>query len=205
MSLNDKPDAYERFAARYEEERIPWDDPAPPPEIAELAQVLPPGRALDLGCGYGRASVFLAQHGWRVNGIDFIPKAIAVAWERAAAAGVADRIDFHVASAAKLDFLTPPYDLAIDVGCMHSFSEELLRAYSDELARLLRPGGLYVLFAHLRDATHDVAEDGPRGIPENLILDLLDDQFSLERVEHGITQVEDRPPWHSGWFWFRRK
>ena len=35
------------------------------------ASSLPPGRALDLGCGYGRTAILLAQHGWRVDGVDF--------------------------------------------------------------------------------------------------------------------------------------
>jgi hypothetical protein len=121
------------------------------------------------------------------------------------AAGVAGKVDFHVASAAKLNFLAPPYDLAVDVGCMHSFTYEQLRAYRDELRRLLPPGALYVLFAHLRDTTEGIGDDEPRGIPESLIYSLLGDRFLLEKVERGVTQVEDRPPWNSGWFWFRRR
>ncbi len=203
-ATTNQSEAYGRFLARYDEERVPWDAPTPPPEIEALPASLPPGRALDLGCGYGRTAIYLARFGWRVVGVDFIPKAIDVARERALAAGVDDRVAFHVASAAKLDFLTPPFDLAIDIGCVHSFDEPMLLAYRDELARLLRPDGLYVLFAHLRD--EDAAEDdGPRGIPEQLIHDTLGGSFRLEKVEYGITQVEDRPPWNSAWFWFRRR
>jgi hypothetical protein len=36
-------------------------------------------------------------------------------------------------------------------------------------------------------------------------MELLAGDFELERAEHGITQVEERPPWHSAWFWFRRR
>ena len=81
----------------------------------------------------------------------------------------------------------------------------MLRAYRAEMARLLRPGGRYMLFAHLRDENEPVIDDGPRGIPERVIRELLDDDFRLERLEHGVTQVEDRPPWNSGWFWYRRR
>ncbi|MFO7662886.1 MAG: class I SAM-dependent methyltransferase [Chloroflexota bacterium] len=201
--MNDELSAYEKFQQRYEEERIPWDDTLPPPEIIDLTINLKPGRALDLGCGYGRAAIYLARQGWSVEAIDFIPQAIERAKNYAAEAGVSDQIDFHVASAADLDFLNPPFDLAIDIGCMHSFSEEMLKSYRTELVRLLESGAIYTLFAHLRREESDPGED-PRGINEEDIYSLLAPYFELQRVEYGLTQVEDKPPWPSGWFWFRR-
>lgn len=201
--MDEPQTSYERFRQRYLEGQVPWADHEPPPEIIDLVAVLPPGRALDLGCGFGRTSIYLAQHGWSADGVDFVPEAIAVATERAAVAGVADRTTFHTASAADMAFLKPGYDLAVDIGCMHSFEPDDQRGYRDELLRLLSPGAWYVLFAHLRGES-DESEDGPRGIPEEAVRMLFGGGFVLERFERGITQVEDRPPWESGWFWFRR-
>lgn len=198
------PDPYNKFLERYEAGSVPWDDPLPPPEIQALAMDLPPGKALDLGCGYGRVAIYLARRGWSADGIDFVPQAVEIARQRAAAAGVAELARFHVASAAELDFLDPPYDLAIDIGCMHSFSEELLRGYRRELERLLATGGRYVLFARLRDG-EAVDGEGPRGIAEATINELLRDGFHLEHKEHGVSQMGDQPPWNSAWFWFRRR
>lgn len=200
----EKLDPYARFLERYEAGRVPWDYPLPPPEVESLAATLPAGRALDLGCGYGRVAIYLARRGWSVDAIDFIPQAIDVARKRAREEGVAEMAHFHVGSAAALGFLEPPYDLAIDIGCMHSFTEELLRGYHRELIRLLKTNGHYVLFAHLRDQNDKVEDDSPSGIPEAVIMDLMREGFVLERIEHGVTQVEDRPAWNSGWFWFRR-
>jgi cyclopropane fatty-acyl-phospholipid synthase-like methyltransferase len=203
--MDDTSQTYQRFLERYAEGNVPWNDSEPPPEIAALADELPPGRVLDVGCGFGRAGIYLARRGWSAVGVDFVPQAIAEARRRAEAVGVADRAAFHLASATDLSFLAPPFDLVIDVGCMHSFTAEMLPLYRDEVARLLTPGGRYVLFAHLRDETAEPQEDGPRGIPEATVRDLLRDAFYLERAEHGMTQVADRPAWASAWFWFVRR
>lgn len=65
------------------------------PRLAEVAQNLRPGTALDVGCGEGADAVWLAQHGWRVVGVDVSVTALRRAAEDAAAAGVADRISFE--------------------------------------------------------------------------------------------------------------
>jgi SAM-dependent methyltransferase len=194
---------FERFLHRYAEGQIPWDEDDPPPEIIAAAAEMPAGRALDLGCGYGRAAIYLARHGWQADGVDFIPQAIAEARRRAEQAGVGDRARFHVGSAADLGHLDPPYQLAVDVGCMHSFDEATLVAYREQLLRLLAPGGRYLLFARLM-GDEPADEDAPRGIPEAAVRALFAQGFRLERFEDGWTETEDRPPWRSGWFWFRR-
>lgn len=192
---------FNQLSVRYEEGRVPWDDPLPPPEVIETAARLPPGRALDLGCGYGRAAIYLAKRHWQVDGVDFIERAVIEATRRAATAGVAAAAHFHAGLVTDLSFLSGPYDFALDVGCMHSLDDDGLHRYRDGLLRLLRPGGLYLLFAHLRDDTADVPG---RGVYEQTIHTLFGSRFTLETVRHGTTQVEDRPPWASAWFWFRR-
>jgi 2-polyprenyl-3-methyl-5-hydroxy-6-metoxy-1,4-benzoquinol methylase len=94
--IKDEVSAYEKFRQRYEEERVPWDDPLPPPEIIDLAKNLKPGKALDLGCGYGRAAIYLARHGWSVDAIDFIPQAIERARLNAEEAEVSGQIILHL-------------------------------------------------------------------------------------------------------------
>jgi SAM-dependent methyltransferase len=57
--------------------------------LVEGPTPLPRGRALDLGCGTATDSIYLAQHGWDVTGVDMVPEALAIARRHAAAAGVA--------------------------------------------------------------------------------------------------------------------
>ena len=202
--MSDHSELYDKFLERYAEGSIPWDDPLPPPEVIALGVELPPGRALDLGCGYGRTAIYLAARGWSADGVDFIAHAVEIARARATAAGGGERARFYQASVAELGFLEPPYDLAVDVGCMHSFDEETLRAYAAELVRLLRPGGRFLLFVHLRDAADEDPED-VRGIEERSLMAQLGDDFQLDRVEYGLTRVGDNPSWNSAWYWFRRR
>ncbi len=194
----------DRFVDRYATGDIPWDAVLPPPELMAFVEAAAPGRALDLGCGYGRSSIYLAQHGWRVDGVDFVPQAIAEAKKRANVAGLSDLICFHTASVAQLDFLQPPYDLALDIGCLHALEDVNLISYRDGLVRLLPVGAIYLLFAHLRDETAEPEEDAPRWITDDLIRQLFTDYFTLEKAVYGETQVADKPPWASAWYTFLR-
>ena len=72
-----------------------WRRPAPPDDLVALVEgpsSLPAGRALELGCGTGTDTIYLAGHGWDVTGIDTVPKALATARRDASAAGVAPRL-----------------------------------------------------------------------------------------------------------------
>ena len=185
---------------RYTEQNLPWDVELPPPEILAVVERLSPGRALDLGCGHGRACRYLAQHGWQCDGIDFVEQPIVTARQRAVEAGVADRVAFHVASVAALDFLEPPYDLAIDVGCFHAQPEAVCVQYAKHVARLLKPGALFLLFAHLREEN---AENDGRWVTAAHIDQLFQQDFTVERMVPGTTTVRDST-WPSGWYWLRR-
>lgn len=186
---------------RYTGQQLPWNAELPPPEVLALVDVLLPGRMLDLGCGLGRACLYLARHGWQCDGVDFVEQAVDIARQRATAAGVAERVDFHLSSVTAIDFLRSPYDLVIDVGCLHAQSAEVRTAYAHQVERLLRSGGLFLLFAHVRDEAPGA--EG-RWITKAQINELFLSGFSAERVEHGTTTVGDNT-WPSAWYWLRRK
>lgn len=193
---------YERMEEIYESGSIPWDHTDPPPEVIDLAEQIPVGRALDLGCGFGRASIFLARLGWQVDGVDFVAQAIQEAKIRAMQAGVSERARFFQAPVTQLDFLQGHYDFALDVGCAHSLTKDELMAYHQELLRLLKPGAVFLLFTHLNEETNETEEQD--WIDENHIHLIFSEGFHLEKAEYGQTQVKDKDPWRSAWFWFRK-
>ncbi len=187
---------------RYARGNVPWDHTDPPPEVLEFVSGLTPGRALDLGCGYGRASIFLAQLGWQVDGVDFVPAAIAEAQRRAEKAGAP--VTFHVGDVTRLNFLSPGYTFALDVGCAHNLSTTELHDYAAELRRLLAPGGYYMLTARL-EPKKSPDEPGPRGIAEATLRAVFAEGFTLKKMVSGIDRPHKNVQWASGWFWFQRK
>jgi SAM-dependent methyltransferase len=194
-------DHFRRLQDRYRRREMPWDHELPPPEIMAAAERLEPGAALDLGCGTARAGVYLAARGWRVDGIDFVPEAIELATARVAAAGLADRVRLHEGSVTDMRSLSGPYELAIDVGCMHGLDAGRQLAYAGEVTRLVRPGGTYLLFVHLREPGDD---EGRPGTPDGSVEALFGEAFEFVTVEPGMTTVgEDR--WRSAWYELRRK
>lgn len=201
MMNEEVEELYGRLAERYASGDIPWDDPLPPPEVVDHVATLSPGRALDLGCGFGRATIYLASLGWDVDGIDFIPAATAEAARRAKAAGIYAR--FHIAQVTDLDFLAGPFDLAIDVGCCHNMGADDLALYRDHLERLILPGGTFLLFARLREDDAD-PDEGFAGISPQLVDQVFSTGFDLDKAEFGSTEVPGQAAWRSGWFWFRR-
>jgi SAM-dependent methyltransferase len=88
------------WESRYGERDRIWSGRANAALVASVA-ALTPGRALDLGCGEGADSVWLALHGWHVTGLDISATALARAREHARDAGLGDeRIELQQADLA---------------------------------------------------------------------------------------------------------
>ncbi len=179
------------YNLRYLLSRAPWDTNITPPEVVQLieGERLPPGRALDLGCGSGTNSLYLARHGWEVVGVDFSRPAIRRARRKARRAGITS-CRFYLADVTRLGFLQEPFDLALDIGCLHGIPPDRRPAYAAELTRLLRPGGLYMLYAF-------TPRSPTRGIAPEEVRELLTPAFVLEKQQGGAD------PSGSTSFWYR--
>jgi 2-polyprenyl-3-methyl-5-hydroxy-6-metoxy-1,4-benzoquinol methylase len=102
-------------------------------------------RVLDIGCGVGRWSRWLAARGAEVTGVDLSPTMIAEARRRVHQAGLTARCRFIVQDVAQLD-AGGPYNLVLAVTVLqHVLDEERLGAALARMARHLAPGGRMLL------------------------------------------------------------
>jgi tellurite methyltransferase len=114
----------------------------PAPLLVEVADMLPPGHALDLACGPGRNALYLARLGWQVTAVDSSPVAIRVLTERASSLA----IHAHVADLEQHQFAIAPanYDLICD---FFYLQRDLFPSIRDGV----RPGGMFAGAIHLFD------------------------------------------------------
>jgi SAM-dependent methyltransferase len=115
-------------------------------QFADVVGNLTPGRALDLGCGEGADSVWLAQRGWTVVAVDISDTALGRARDAAVSRDVADRIEFVQRDLSE-GLPEGSFDL-ISSQFLHSkvpLDRETILASA---ASALRPGGVLVIVDH---------------------------------------------------------
>lgn len=153
--------------ARYSGTELVWGAP-PNGLVVEFVSSLPPGRALDLGCGEGRNTLWLATRGWSVDAMDFsqvgIDKARTVAARLPRASR--DRILWLRGDVTHLDSagVRSPFDLILMI-FLHLPSAErrpLIRQAVERLA----PGGTLLVIGH--DSTNLYEGHGGPSDPEIL-------------------------------------
>jgi SAM-dependent methyltransferase len=189
------------FVWLYIRGNAPWDSGIVPPEIvAWVGRAARPGRALDFGCGTGTTSLYLAERGWDVTGVDFAPNAIWRARRKAADRALAGCIHFQVGDVARDDFLrgAPPNDLLIDVGCLHGLRPDRRVPYAANAARLAAPGADYLLYAFM---PHVSARGEQRGLTPDDVRALFAPSFEVLEVVEAEEATHPRP---SAWYTLRR-
>ena len=109
-------------------------------ELAGLCHIGEGAYVLDVGCGAGVTSCFLARrYGCRVMGVDIRARMVERSEERARREGVADRVEFRVADAQDLPFEDGTFD-AVITESVTAFPEDKQRAVN-EYVRVTRSGG----------------------------------------------------------------
>lgn len=124
------------------------------PLLVRAVAGVSPGFALDLACGPGRNTLFLARQGWRVTAIDASAVAIDRLRKRAAAEGLL--VDARVVDLEQPGFAIQPG--AWDLICDFFY---LQRDLFPAIRQGVRPGGLFVATIHMFDDSQDLRPHNP--------------------------------------------
>jgi len=186
-------------------EDLPWHEAEPPSLLVKaMDRRDAPGSALDIGCGSGTYSIYMAERGYRVTAIDFMPQAIAMLQSRIAGRDLA--IEAIQADVGKWT-TDQPFDVVLDIGCLHAPGTIDFGTYKAQLLNWLAPGGDFILVHFGRRGWWDWWPIGPNRVyaatlcrqfaPE---LELVED---ISEVRHGMPFFMGLSPL-IGRYWFRR-
>nr|AXL06059.1 methyltransferase type 11 [uncultured bacterium] len=179
-----------------------WDDPSDDASVEDAANRLtdklaglltiePGDRLLDLGCGIGEPAIRLATaHDIEVVGVSISQRQVERANDRAASAGLADRLSFQLADAMDLPFPDESFDIVWALESLHHMPDRshVLR----QAARVLRPGGRLAIGDFLQ------LLEGAEGVPAVVG---LDEYLSIIRAAGLVPEAAEdvskhtRPSW----------
>lgn len=164
---------------RYRSGEIPWDTGRASSELQRVVAEdgIAPCRALDLGCGTGNNSLWLAAQGFEVVGLDLAPRAVEIARGRMIAAGHTGRM--LVGDVASPPDLGPSFGFLFDRGCWHAVRRSDPDIYLRTIPPLLASGAWGLILAGNDREPH---EDGPPTVGEEVIRRELGSVFRIVRL-----------------------
>jgi SAM-dependent methyltransferase len=115
-------------------------DSAADPLLIQAAEMLPPGRALDLACGPGRHAIYLARLGWHVTAVD--SSTVAIGLLRSQAGGLP--IDARLADLERGEFAIAPNTYQLICDFLY-----LQRDLFPQIRAGVHPGGVFAGAIHL--------------------------------------------------------
>jgi ubiquinone/menaquinone biosynthesis C-methylase UbiE len=175
---------WDQIYRRYPIESWGWELGKPRPILVEFVEkgLIKRGKVLDLCCGAGTNTVYLAEKGFEVTAIDISRKAIAYAKEKAGHANV--KIDFMIQSFVDLSFKDEQFDFVFDMGCFHHVEIVDRPKFITGVHRVLKKAGNYLL-------TCFSYKNGPawNHFTEKQLISLFSDYFNIREIRH-VSSIE---------------
>lgn len=187
--------------ARYESNALPWDVGRPDRNLTAMisAHAVRPGRVLELGCGTGSDSLWLAAAGFAVTAVDIAPRAIERARAKAAEARAA--VEHRLADVLNDPIPGAPYDLVYDRGCFHTCSDAESRVrFVERVSDWLKPSGHWISLIGNADGPR--LEVGPPRWSALEITTVVEPRFEILELRAGFFEA-DSPV--SAWVCVMRK
>jgi len=188
----------------------PWNRETPHPFLVKsMADASPePGeRALELGCGTGTNAVYLASLGWEVTALDMVPRALALARDKARRAGV--DIDFRRGDATRLDTtgVGEGFGLFVDVGCFHAIPAAQRDGYVEGVTRSAAPGATLLLIGQFARPARDSRRAGltPTEVETRFRGWTVEHRELLSTAPQGDTPADHVSEWFEIWHYRLRR
>ena len=159
-----------RYRERYKSGDTPWDIGQPDFNLIEVVTQRPilSCKVLDIGCGTGDNSIWLAQNRFRIVGTDTSEIALEKAKEKASKAHI--ECDFVHIDFLKNKIEGAPFGFVFDRGCFHSFdSENDRRRFAQNVANHLEEAGLWLTIVGNADE-HRKGPSPPKRTARDIIL-----------------------------------
>jgi len=135
----------DRYRKRYKSGDTPWDVGQPDFNLIEVVtqKPIPSCKVLDIGCGTGDNSIWLARNHFQVIGTDTSDIALEKAKDKASRANV--ECNFMLVDFLRNKIEGSPFGFIFDRGCFHSFSSENnRRSFAKNVAAHLEEAGLWL-------------------------------------------------------------
>lgn len=186
--------------------KLPWAHEQPTLFLRDIiAQRGQPGKALDIGCGAGTDSLYLAGAGWDVTSLDFMPSALEMTGARAAEAG----LELTTIEADVTEWEpTAKFDLVLDHGLLHNMNPERHPRYRERVMQAVADDGEFIILHWLkRTPDEPQSEIGPtrtsrEDIQKFFAPEFKERFFAVEVIE-GLTESVGGSM-AQGYYWFKR-
>lgn len=166
-----------------------WHSEEPSPFLAKAIQERKHrGKALDLGCGAGVFSVYMAKAGYQVTGLDFIPKALEMARELANK----NNVDVSWVHADLLNWNPETkFDIILDSGCLHTIGDK--NKFKQKIVSWLAPDGDFILGHFGRRGFFDWRPVGPIRRSKEQLEQLFSPELKLKAYDARVQENVPMP------------
>lgn len=152
------------------------------------------GRVLDVGCGTGEHTLMAAGLGLEATGVDLATNALCTAREKAHERGFEARFIHH--DARHLAGLEDAFDVVLDCGLFHIFSDDDRGAFVDSLRSVVPPGGRYFM---LCISDQEPRDWGPHRITSEEITAAFAAGWRVDSIEPSTIEVTTEPAGIRAW------
>jgi SAM-dependent methyltransferase len=191
------------FEERYQAGNTPWDVGRPDSNLIQAVTAVPikPCNVLDIGCGTGDNTIWLAQQGFRVVGVDNSEIAIEKAKEKASKANA--KCAFEVANILKSPVEGGPFGFAFDRGFFHTLGSDREReTFAETVNDHLEKDGLWLSL--LGNADEQRKGPGPPQRTARDIVNAVESHFEILSLVSGAFE-SNRPNPPRAWVCLMRK